>query len=191
MIVFLILLFLNRQPCAASSPIPAIAATSTTPKKTQEPGKPSQIFRLPPVATPQSPPDKPVVVIPYPSRTAASSSKVHKPYGTPRPLQPSEAITNSLVYIPPSKCGGIRGLSGCAEGETCIDDPFASDDDDADSTGYCVRLNDSVCGPVFEVACPSSLQTCVDDPREECVGGVCPGTCVFLDLEAQGEVSIA
>lgn len=119
--------------------------------------------------------------------THSLKHKLHSTLSIPhttRSAPPSATPSLGPIFIPssfifPPRCGS-RGLPTCAAGETCIDDPFTPGCLTAlDCPGYCVRLDSSVCGPVFGVACQSSLQLCVKDPREKCSGDACPGTCVF------------
>lgn len=78
-------------------------------------------------------------------------------------------------------CGSL-GFRPCPDGQRCVDNPFVEGCLTAlDCAGYCAVLDNSICGPVYGVACPIKGQLCVNDPREACIGGVCPGTCVFLN----------
>ena len=160
----------NHQDCTPEIPIYPIAP-STPEKKTRKyfgTSVATASAAIPPRPSPPSPP----VGLGAPGLQG------------PRPQTLADPPTTGSPERPESRLCGSLGFRGCPDGEVCVDNPFQDGCFTAlDCPGYCARLDNSVCGPVFEVACPIEDQICVRDPREKCVGKVCPGTCVFLNLE--------
>jgi hypothetical protein len=102
------------------------------------------------------------------------------PTATPTP-------TKTPVPVPSTNpvCGGGRGnYRQCAEGWTCIKNPFKPGcGPECDGLGICVQ--DKLCGGFAGFSCGIKGQICVDDPRDDCDpkkgGADCGGLCMFKD----------
>ncbi|KAL0935820.1 proteinase inhibitor kazal [Colletotrichum truncatum] len=181
LVVLLSQLLLSTAEDESSTPQIVTISPIIAPPFTHGPFLPptSLILEIPPVRTriftivrPTRPwPTRPIITIIRPSLPPFTIKEPTEEASTPTP-------SKTRTY---SDCGGFRPTHvACAEGYTCIDDPWRDGCGMAcDGPGICVEK--IYCNGFIGLQCPEGMW-CMDDPRDSCNpkkgGADCIGICI-------------